>query len=53
MTTKEPVFITNNKVVDKIVEKAVHTSCTEETIKEVPTIKEKIVTVEKIVPEIK
>ena len=39
-------------MVDKCVEKVVHSNTVEEVIKEVPTIKEKVVTIEKTVPEI-
>lgn len=41
------MFVNVNQIVDKITEKPVHTNTCEEIIKEVPTIKEKIVTIEK------
>lgn len=53
ITAKEPVMITQNKIVDRFVDKVVNTTCYEEKIKEVPTVREKIVTVEKLVPQIK
>lgn len=49
ITAKEPVIITNNKIVDRFIDKVVHTNTVEERIKEVPTVQEKIVTVEKLV----
>ena len=33
ITTKEPIFITTNQIVDKIVEKPVHTNTVDESIK--------------------
>lgn len=45
ITAKEPVMITNNKIVDRFVDKLVHTTCFEEKIVEVPTVQEKIVTI--------
>jgi hypothetical protein len=45
ITAKEPVMITNNKIVDRFIDKLVHTTCIEERIVEVPTVQEKIVTI--------
>jgi hypothetical protein len=53
ITAKEPVIITQNKIVDRFIDKVVNTTCYEEKIKEVQTIKEKIVTIEKLVHQIK
>ena len=49
ITAKEPVIITNNKIVDRLVDKVVEVLLYEQKIVSVPTIEEKIVTIEKIV----